>query len=43
MARKAESVGLVLVGGDAQQKRKASKRDWSQKKVEDFLSTLAEA
>ena len=42
MARKAKSVGLVIVGGDAPQKRKASKRDWPRKKVEDFLSTLAE-
>ena len=42
MARKAKSVGLVLVGGDEPQVRKASKKNWSKKKIEDFLSALSE-
>ncbi len=42
MAGKANSGGLVLVGGKRAQKRKASSRDWSKTKERDFLSVLAE-
>lgn len=42
MAREARSVGLMLVGGDEPQVRKASKKNWSKKKIEDFLSALSE-
>ena len=42
MARKARTEELVLVGGKKTQQRKASKRDWSKKNAEDFLSALSE-
>ena len=42
MAGKARTEELVLVGGKKAQQRKASKRDWPKKKIEDFLSALAE-
>jgi hypothetical protein len=42
MARKARAEELVVVGGKKTQQRKASERDWSKKKIEDFLSALSE-
>jgi hypothetical protein len=42
MARKAETHGLVLVGGDKAQLRKASARDWTREKQRAFLEVLAE-
>jgi hypothetical protein len=42
MGRKAEPDGLVLVGGDNVQLRKASDRDWTRAKEQDFLSVLAQ-
>ena len=42
MARKAKSGGLTLVGGKNSQLRKANGKNWSNVKVEEFLSALAE-
>ena len=42
MARKAKTGELVLVGGQKAQRRKATKRDWTKAKQEEFLSVLAE-
>lgn len=42
MARKAKAGELMLVGGGKTQMRKASERNWSNKKESKFLSVLAE-
>lgn len=42
MARKGKAEELVLVGGGKAQRRKASKRDWTKAKQEEFLSVLAD-
>lgn len=42
MARKAKSGGLTLVGGKNSQLRKANGKNWSNVKVAEFLSALAE-
>ena len=42
MARKVKACELMLVGGGKTQVRKASERNWSNKKESKFLSVLAE-
>jgi hypothetical protein len=42
MPRKAGTGELVLVGGESTQMRKASARNWSKAKEQQFLSILAD-